>query len=154
MRRSLVHAGVWLAAFLVPACARTASKTTPPPETATAAAHIEVQHILIGFSGSVPGKSITRTQDEARQLAYDLLDRARKGEDFGALVSQYTDDKPPGIYKMCDSGVTPGPDEFSRDNMVPGFSSVSFGTPPGEVGIADYDPQKSPYGWHVIKRLR
>ena len=40
--------------------------------------HIQVQHILIGFSGSVPGKRITRTQEEARALAYDLAQRAYK----------------------------------------------------------------------------
>jgi len=39
-------------------------------------AHITVQHILIGFAGSVPGKGITRSQDEAKKLAYEIL-RAR-----------------------------------------------------------------------------
>src|SRR5512144_2309583 len=32
--------------------------------------HIKVQHILIGFTGSVPGKNISRNVEEARALAY------------------------------------------------------------------------------------
>ena len=37
--------------------------------------------------------------------------------------------------------------------MVPAFGEVGFSLAPGEIGIAEYDPVKSPYGWHVIKRL-
>jgi parvulin-like peptidyl-prolyl isomerase len=116
--------------------------------------HVQVQHILIGFSGSVPGKDIRRSKEEARKLAYEILERARKGEDFGALVRQYTDDSPPGIYGMSGVGVPPGPNEMPRDRMVPAFGNVGFSISPGNIGIADFDPQASPYGWHVIKRLQ
>ncbi|HEU4941387.1 MAG TPA: peptidylprolyl isomerase [Candidatus Eisenbacteria bacterium] len=117
-------------------------------------AHITVQHILIGFSGSVPGKGITRTQDEAKKLAYDILARARKGESFDALVQQYTDDAPPGIYSMANTGVTKSGDEFQREQMVPAFGNVGFAISVGNIDIADYSPQTSPYGWHIIKRLK
>lgn len=117
-------------------------------------AHITVQHILIGFAGSVPGKGITRTQDEAKKLAYEILARARQGEDFDALVQKYTDDSPPGIYSMSNTGVTKGQDEFQREQMVPAFGNVGFAISVGNIGIADYDPSTSPYGWHVIKRLK
>src|SRR2546426_10951027 len=83
--------------------------------------HVQVQHILIGFSGSVPGKAITRSKDEAKKLAYEILDRARKGEDFDELVRQYTDDSPPGIYGMSGIGIAPQSGEFPRDRMVPAF---------------------------------
>lgn len=116
--------------------------------------HVQVQHILIGFSGSVPGKSIARTQEQAKALAYQILDRARKGESFDELVRQYTDDSPPGIYGMSGIGVAPAPGEFPRDRMVPAFGNVGFAISPGNIGIADFDPSTSPYGWHVIKRLK
>jgi parvulin-like peptidyl-prolyl isomerase len=117
-------------------------------------AHIQVQHILIGFAGSVPNKNITRTADEAKTLAYQILARAKAGEDFDALVKQYTDDQPPGIYAMSGSGVPPSQGEYARDQMVPAFGNVGFAINVGEIGIADYDATKSPYGWHIIKRLR
>jgi hypothetical protein len=136
----------------------TAPDTTPKPQAAAQpalpAGHIEVQHVLIGFVGTVPGKNITRSQDEAKALAYQILDRAKKGEDFGQLVQQYTDDQYPGIYRLTDRGVTPDQGEFSRDGMVKGFSDTAFSLKPGEVGIADYNKPDSPYGWHIIKRLR
>ena len=115
---------------------------------------IQVQHILIGFSGSVPGKRITRSKDEARTLAYDILEKAKAGEDYDALVKKHTDDSPPGIYGMSNRGVRPGPREYERDGMVPAFGNVGFGMQVGEYGVADYDQSTSPYGYQVIKRVQ
>lgn len=116
--------------------------------------HVQVQHILIGFAGSVPGKAISRSKDEAKALAYEVLDRARKGENFDELVRKYTDDSPPGIYGMSGTGVAPAPGEYSRDGMVAAFGNVGFSISPGNIGIADYDAAASPFGWHIIKRLK
>ena len=133
-----------------------APQTEPPTaQAALPAGHIEVQHVLIGFQGSVPGKPITRTQDEAKALAYQILERAKKGESFDALVQQHTDDQYPGIYRLADNGVTPEAGvEYPRSGMVKGFGDASFPLAIGGVGIADYDKQASPYGWHIVKRLR
>jgi len=128
------------------------SQATPAP--ATPPAHIQVQHILVGFAGSVPGKNITRSREEARVLAYQILEKAKAGENFDALVRQHTDDQPPGIYGMSASGVAPAQGEYSRDQMVPAFGNVGFAINVGEIGIADYDTAKSPFGWHIIKRLQ
>jgi parvulin-like peptidyl-prolyl cis-trans isomerase-like protein len=127
---------------------------TMPVKPAVAPEHITVQHILIGFRGSVGDKVIQRSKDEAKKLAYEILERARKGEDFDGLVRQYTDDSPPGIYSMSNNGVAAAPREFPRGNMVPAFGNIGFAMSPGNIGIADYDPQASPFGWHIIKRLK
>ena len=116
--------------------------------------HVQVQHILIGFTGSVPGKAISRSKEEAKKLAYEVLDQARKGENFDELVRKYTDDSPPGIYGMSGTGVAPAQGEYARDSMVPAFGNVGFSISPGNIGIADYDPAASPFGWHIIKRLK
>jgi hypothetical protein len=131
----------------------TAAGTTPV-KPAIAPAHVEVQHILIGFAGSVPGKGITRTKAEAKKLAHEILDKARKGANFDTLVATYTDDSPPGIYKMAGEGVPPQPGEFGRNQMVPAFGNVGFAISPGNIDVAEYDPSSSPFGWHIIKRLR
>ena len=115
--------------------------------------HIKVQHILVGFAGSVPGKSITRTLDEAKAIAYGLLDSAKAGTSFDDLVVRHTDDRPPGIYGMSNTGVAPAAGEYARGSMVPAFGNVGFTLKVGEIGIADYDPRTSPYGYHVIKRV-
>jgi hypothetical protein len=87
-------------------------------------------------------------------LAYQVLDMAKSGQDYDQLVVQYTDDQAPGIYKMSNSGVAPlSADEYSRDGMVPAFGNVGFTLQVGEIGIADYNPATSPYGWHIIKRV-
>jgi hypothetical protein len=168
--RALSLAGLALLSLAVASCNRAQEEALPagsetaaesPPMAADTAAaeeampadHILVQHVLVGFAGSVPGKTITRTQAEAEKLANDLLARARAGEDFGALVQQYTDDQYPGIYGLANDGVAPAENEYPRNGMVKGFSDAAFRLRTGEVGVAVYDKATSPYGWHVIKRI-
>ena len=116
--------------------------------------HVTVQHLLISFDGKLQGKPIKRTQEEAKTLAHTILEQARQGEDFDALVEQHTDDQHPGIYAMANRGVTArGADEFPRESMVPGFGDVAFGLSLGGVGICEYDGLNSPYGYHILKRL-
>jgi len=131
-----------------------AAPGTMPVKPEALPQHVQVQHILIGFAGSVPGKAITRSKEEAKTLAYQILERARKGEDFDELVREYTDDSPPGIYGMAGAGVAPAAGEYSRSGMVPAFGNVGFSISPGNIGIADYDATASPFGWHIIKRLK
>ena len=38
--------------------------------------------------------------------------------------------------------------------MVPAFGDVGFGLKVGEIGVAEYHPRKSPYGYHIIKRTK
>jgi len=117
---------------------------------------ITVQHCLIGFSGSVPGKTIRRSSDAAGKLAADLLEKAKAGENFDEIISAYTNDSRPGIYQMTNSGVsTDGRDGvYSRDKMVPAFGNVGFALEVGEYGMSEHDQTDSPFGWHIIKRLR
>jgi hypothetical protein len=143
------------AATTTPEAVATPVPTAVPPAPAAVAPaeHIKLQHILISFAGKVPGKNVTRSQDEARALAGQILERAKKGEDFDELVRTNTDDRAPGIYSMSNTGVAPAPGEFPRERMVPAFGNVGFSLAPGEIGMAEYDPRTSPYGWHIIKRL-
>jgi len=138
-----------------PAAASAAMATPAAPATKSGEAdRITIQHVLIGFTGSVPGKTITRTKEEASKLAHEILERAKKGEDFDALVKQYTDDSPPGIYSMANNGVAPAQGEWARGRMVPAFGDAGFPLQVGEFGIAEFDPARSPYGWHVVKRIK
>ncbi len=116
--------------------------------------HIVVQHVLIAFEGS--GTAATRSKAEAEALAKEVLDRARKGENFEELVKKYSDDAPPGIYAMANNGVAPDPSkqEYPRGRMVAAFGNVGFAVSPGNIDMAPFDPQKSPFGWHIIKRVK
>ena len=117
-------------------------------------AHITVQHILIGFQGACPSKEITRPKEEAKTLAYDLLEQAKSGADFDPTGHKNTDDQAPGIYTMFQHrGHAAQRRRVPPRGMVPAFGNVGFTLQPGGIGIADYDPTTSPFGWHIIKRL-
>jgi len=130
-------------------------KKEPEQVTVKEPDRVTVQHILIAFKGSIPTESVTRTQAEAESLAKEVFERAQKGEDFDALVKEYTDDQYPGIYKMSNIDIPPDKEkkEYSRSRMVKAFGDVSFSLSVGGIGIAEYDSESCKYGWHIIKRL-
>lgn len=139
-------AAVALTAALLPACA--AKPAAPEPD------RVVVQHILVSFAGKIPGKPLQRRQGEAAGRAAEVLERARKGDDFDALVREYTDDQHPGLYTLVNRGVTAAAGEYGRDQMVKGFGDTSFSLAVGDIGMCAYDNSRSPYGWHIIKRIR
>ncbi|MEQ8768010.1 MAG: peptidylprolyl isomerase [Planctomycetota bacterium] len=132
---------------------------TDPVTESIEPTHIRVQHILIGFKdaagfrGTPPAGAVERSESEARELAQDLLERARAGEDFDALVEEFTDDQAPGIYAMTNTGAADREGHYPRSGMVPAFGNVGFALEVGEIGMSEYDLRTSPYGWHIIKRV-
>jgi parvulin-like peptidyl-prolyl isomerase len=114
---------------------------------------VVVQHILIGFKKTVPGKKLERTKKEAAALAQELLERAQAGEDFGAMVEEYTNDRPPGIMKVTNKDAPLMANSVTRNDVVTYFGDVAFNLKIGEIALAKYHPGNSPFGWHVIKRL-
>jgi len=115
--------------------------------------HITVAHVLISFAGT--RTEAKRSKAEAEKLAGDVLARAKKGEDFDQLMKDLSDDPGGGVYMMSNRGVRKAnADEFSRDDMVPAFGEVGFKLPVGGIAMSDYDARKSPFGWHIIKRLK
>lgn len=116
---------------------------------------VTVQHILIAFKGSIPKAQVTRTQAEAKTLAFEIFERAKKGGNFDALVRKYTDNSYPGIYKMCNFNIEQDLNKkvYSRSKMVKAFGDVSFSLAVNSIGLAKYNPKDSKYGWHIIKRL-
>jgi foldase protein PrsA len=113
---------------------------------------IQVAHVLISFAGA--GTEATRSKAEAEKLAGDVLARAKKGEDFHKLIKELSDDSGDGIYGLANAKVPPKAGEYPRQGMVPAFGDVGFTLEVGGIGVSAFDPRKSPYGWHIIKRLK
>jgi len=116
-------------------------------------AHVVVQHVLVGFGSTIPGRPLARTQAQADSMARSIHARAIGGENFDSLVVRYTDDQYPGIYKLANTGVAPAQDEYPRAGFVRGFGDAAFAMEVGQFARVDYDAQDSPYGYHILKRL-
>jgi parvulin-like peptidyl-prolyl isomerase len=140
-----------------PAPASSAAPAGPRPEKMPNGepAVITVEHVLIGFKEAMPKQE--RSKEEARKLAYEVLNRAKSGEDFTKLRKELSDDNgspDAGVYTLVNNGVAKQGSEFERSGMVPAFGDVGFALNLNEIGLAEHDQQKSPYGWHIIKRIK
>ncbi len=176
----------------------------PAPDLKGEAADITVQHVLVSFR-ETPVKA-DRSKEDAEKLANEILKRARDGEDFTALVKEYSDDNLdpnddlPGSYRMLNNGAQAldydravfqniekeqeyvqglkakfdkkeiayeqamaqiqqyrtekyGRQPLPRGQMVQSFGDISFSLKVGEIGIAEYSPTGSKFGWHIIRRV-
>ncbi len=151
-----------LLALLPAACSKEDAAPAPPPPPAAARperlangepAVVTVKHVLVAFAGAERSRA-TRTKAEAEKLAYDVLARAKGGEDFDHLMKQHSDDPGGGTYTMTNAGIPPSGEEMSRADMVRAFGDVGFRIEVGELGFAFHDTASSPFGFHVIKRVK
>lgn len=158
-------AAVCIALLALAACNKT--EATPTPGTPPAGgsrpekmpngepAVITVKHVLIAFKDT--GTKATRSKEEAQKLAYEVLNRAKAGEDFDKLMKELSDDSPDGgTYTLVNEGLeaNEAAKEYSRHGMVPAFGDVGFHIDVNEIAVAEHDAKTSPYGWHVIKRVK
>lgn len=103
-------------------------------------ADISVLSDYIGDKGaSVQHVLILNDTDDASQLAEEVLQKAKNGEDFLELMKQYNDDT-----SEKESGYT-----FPEGEMVPTFETAAFSLKIGEIS----DIVESDYGFHIIKRI-
>lgn len=103
------------------------------------ARHILVMHVK---SREHPD-SIKRTRDEALKRAQECLMKVRAGEDWDALVKEYSDE-PGADSRHGDLGV------FARGMMVKAFSDAAFELRVGQVS----EVVETPYGFHIIQRTQ
>lgn len=95
---------------------------------------VKAQHILFKTQGKKP-EEIAPLREKARQV----VDRAKKGEDFGALAKQFSEDT------SASAGGDLG--SFGRGQMVPEFERVVFSLAPGAIS----DLVDTQFGIHIIK---
>ncbi|MBL8683014.1 MAG: peptidyl-prolyl cis-trans isomerase [Myxococcales bacterium] len=110
---------------------------TPAPD------RVHVAHVLVMHTQSAMRQpSVTRSLDEARAFATQLLARARGGEDLVALARQFSDE-PGHEGKGGDLGF------ITRGQTVAPFENAAFALPVG--GLSEV--VQTDFGFHVIKRL-
>jgi PPIC-type PPIASE domain len=120
----------------------------------------KVKEIFIGFTGAAPASSNSqdlaeaakralegahptnsRSEDEAKKLAADIVSQLRSGADFGKLVAQYSDDS---SSKASGGEVPP----IKANSSLPDdLKKAIFALSPGGVG----DPIRQPTGFYIIR---
>jgi peptidyl-prolyl cis-trans isomerase SurA len=100
---------------------------------------IHVAHIMKMF----PKQASEETIANLKLKADSIWQKATSGEDFAELAKKYSDDKKSAVEGGTMNWFTP-------TNMVPEFAEAAFAL----KNDGDISPViRTPYGWHIIKRL-
>ena len=109
---------------------------------------VTVQHVLIGWKdapaarqGRADKRAMDRTKADADKLAKDVLAKVRAKGDMAKLMKEFSED--PGSK---DTGKTY--EVGTNTPMVDPFKNMALRLKLNEAGLV-----KSPFGWHVIKRV-
>jgi NIMA-interacting peptidyl-prolyl cis-trans isomerase 1 len=114
-----------------------------PAGAARGDAKVSVAHLVVSHKDSPLGKhhKITRTKEEAKKRAEAAMLRAKKGEDFGKLVAEFSDE-PGAAERQGKFG------RFRYKDAVKPFADAAFALKPGELsGVVE-----TGFGYHVIRR--
>ena len=99
------------------------------------------KHILISTRDSSTNEELSEEeQSKVKTKAEELLERAKSGENFDSLVSEFSED--PGSQANPEGYV------FTDDEMVKEFQDGVDSIKPGEFILV-----QTSYGYHVIQRL-
>ncbi|MFQ3670654.1 MAG: peptidylprolyl isomerase [Verrucomicrobiia bacterium] len=100
--------------------------------------NVTVQHVLVRVPEDASAADVAAKEKEAKAA----LSRVTKGEDFGKVATEVSED--PG--SKGEGGQLP---PFTRGQMVPEFEKVAF-----ETKVDGVSPVfRSPFGWHFLKVL-
>lgn len=103
--------------------------------------YLHAKHVLISTKDSETGEEYSEEKlAEAEKKANEVLEKAKNGEDFDALVSEFGED--PGM-KSSPEGYY-----FGANEMVAEFEEATRSIEPDGITMC-----KSDFGYHIIKRL-
>lgn len=114
-------------------------KITKMVETKQIPDSAKASHILVAYEGIQFAQDVTRSKEEAQQLADSLAGVIRNdNSQFAALAAQFSSDT-----SNKDNGGELG--DFGPGDMVPEFDSFVFENNEGDIDVIETD-----FGYHVI----
>jgi parvulin-like peptidyl-prolyl isomerase len=125
--------------------AMAAASAKPPSALGSAGAdeaRFGAKHILVAYKGARrAAQEITRSKEEGKARAAEVVDKIKKGGKFDDLVKDYSDE-PGAAARQGNLG------RFRKGTMDPAFQTAVEKLKVGETS----DVVESPFGFHVIQR--
>jgi parvulin-like peptidyl-prolyl isomerase len=102
---------------------------------------VRVSHVLLSTRDRNTERELPEEQQRAKRIQMDrVLARAKAGDDFARLVTEYSEDR--------NVKETKGEYTLSRDDrFVPEFKAAAFSLEPGKIS----DVVTTIYGYHILK---
>ena len=118
---------------------------------------VVVRHIFLPWAGAKAAEAAgtTRTRQEAFALAREIVRKVRAGAAFGDLVKRYH--ARTGYPSEMTIDAIPGREGERRllaAKLPRALARLAFALDKGEAGIVEWHRKDSPFGYHVLLRIK
>ena len=118
---------------------------------------VVVRHIFLPWAGAKAAKPATtkRTRQEAFALAREIVGKVRAGTPFDGLVAKYHSKT--GYPSEMTINITPAAavkGSIPATRLPRAVARLAFALDKGEVGLAEWHRKDSPFGYHVLIRIK
>lgn len=112
-------------------------------------AKASVTHLLVGYQGaSGMSETVTRTKEEAQQLASDLYNQVvNDGADFESLIMDNSDDPSKDTNRGSFKDNVIGEDDPTKNAFVQEFNDAIVAANTGDI----VGPVETAFGYHIIR---
>jgi len=160
--------------LLLAACSSNSTSDEPKPDRAAVGIvdlasrepgpepnYVTVDHILVAVKG--PEMPDGLSPEDAAALVETILDDLARGAKWFDLKQEFSKDPGSGgvrggPYAMSNTGALRQRDVTPRGKMVNAFGDIGFRLEIDEIAVAPYKVAKgpgwSPFGFHIIKRVK
>ena len=104
-----------------------------------------------GVEGETFPEFISNLNTRAQDMEHELVAKMKAGEMTTDELNEKMNVFLEGLRTEADQNASSMP--YSRAAMVPAFGDVGFALEVDQIGVAAYNEEASPFGWHIIRRV-
>jgi len=131
-------------------------RASGPRKARHLARRVVIRQIHIPWAGAQGNPKTSLSREEAAKIAAECIAAAKAGTPFASLTDRhhYTESTFEPTMTLVAPPTRPAAGELSAKAVPRALRELAFGLDVGEVGLCEFHETESPYGFHIVQRVR